>query len=274
MTDADLDPAPPRHRQGRRPAPPAAGVAAEIRRRRETLGLTLREAAALTKVATTVICEVERGSRTPSLRTYEKLRDGLGLTEPAALAGRRVATVPPGDRYLATLAGCIVSAGGATLADLAAALDVAIPAVREGLSVLDDRLAQVGLRAMDDGVRVRVAPLGFAQYAVASVTQLDTAPRLTEEQTTVLCVVGYVGAITRRRLEQLRGEDCESLLRRMVAAGLLESTRDDSIAHAPNLFRITASALGALGYPTVEAFRHALTAQLTPEELIKAQQVG
>ena len=264
-----------RPRRGRRAAAPAAGVATEIRQRRDALGLTLREAAALTRVSATVICEVERGRRTPSLPTYARLRDGLGLTAPAAaLLGRRVATVPLDDRLRATLAACIVSAGGASLADLAAALGISIPAVREGLSVLTDRLGRVGLRLVEDGVTVRVAPLGFAADAVAALTRVEAIPHLSEEQMTILCVVAYAGSATRRRIEELRGEDCETVLRRMVSLGLLEAGRDDEMAHAPNLYRVTAKALGGLGYPTLEAFQQAIAGQLSGEELRKAQQLG
>ena len=271
-------PAPPstthRSRRGRPPIRPADGVATEIRRRRDVLGLTLHEAAALTGVSPTVICEVERGRRTPSLRTYAKLRDGLGLTDPpATLLGRRVADVPRDDQYRATLAACVLTAGGTTLTNLAAAMGVSIPAVREGLSVLTDRLAHVGLSVVGDGVTVRVAPLAFAHDAVAAVTRIETVPVLTERQLTILCIAGYAGAVTRRRIEDLCGADCESVLARMADAGLLECTRDHMTERAPNLYRITTTALLALGYPTIEAFRDGVASQLDGAELLKLEQL-
>src|SRR5207247_483397 len=112
-----------RGRRGRPPISPPDGVATEIRRRRDALGLTLAEAAQLTGVSPTVICEVERGTRSPSLRTYAKLRDGLGLAAPsAALVRRPPVEVPADDHYRATLAAAVITAGGAALADLATAL--------------------------------------------------------------------------------------------------------------------------------------------------------
>ena len=238
------------------------------------LGLTLHEAAALTGVSPTVICEVERGTRTPSLRTYAKLRDGLGLTDPAAtLLGRRVVDVPRDEQYRATLAACILTAGGTRLADLAAAMGVSIPAVREGLSVLTDRLAHVGLGVVDDGVTVRVAPLAFAHDAVAAVTCVETVPELTERQLTILCIAGYASGVTRRRIESLCGGDCESMLARMVDAGLLERTRDHTTERAPNLYRITTTALIALGYPTIEAFRDGVASHLDGAELLKLDEL-
>ena len=143
--------------------------------------------------------------------------------------------IPPDDRLRATLAACIVSAGGAGLADLAAALGISIPAVREGLSVLTDRLGRVGLRIVEDGVTVRVAPPGFAHHAVAALTRVKTVPQLSEEQMTILCVVAYAGSATRRRIAELRGEDCETVLRRMVSLRLLEASRDDERPRAQPL---------------------------------------
>jgi segregation and condensation protein B len=262
-------------RRGRRPAAPAPGVPAEIRRRRDVLGLTLREASVLTGVSSTVLCEVERGRRVPSLRTYERLRDGLGLTAPAsALVERKRMVVPLEERHLATLAACIVTGGGAALADMAGALGVSIPAVREGLYAVGERLAHVGLAVVDDGTCARVAPLSFARDAVSALTSVEDVPSLSAEQLSVLCIVGYAGAVTRRRVEELRGEDSETMLRRMVSSGLLSATRDESSEHAPNLYRVTAKALGAMGYPTLEALQRWLADQLDPEQLRKAGQVG
>ncbi len=207
-------------RRGRPRSKAADGIGAEIRRRRDLLGLTLREAAAATHVSPTITCEVERGTRMPSVRTYQKLRDGLGLTEPAAtLVKRRAPDIPAGNHYRATLAACVVTAGAVALADLAAAMGVSVPAVREGLCVLDDPLAQVGLRLADDGVTVSVAPLAFAHTAVDAVSHIAATPKLTERQLTILCFVAFAGATTLRRIEKMCDSDCESLLARMAGHG-------------------------------------------------------
>ena len=68
----------------------------------------------------------------------------------------------------------MLTAGGIALADLATAVGVPIPAVREGLSVLTGRLARVGLGLIDDGVMVRVAPLPFAHGAIAVVSGIES----------------------------------------------------------------------------------------------------
>jgi transcriptional regulator with XRE-family HTH domain len=66
-----------------------AAVAAEVHSRRTALRLSVRAAAKRCRVSPTVIFEVENRQRVPSLVTYEKLREGLGLTAPA------IALIPP-----------------------------------------------------------------------------------------------------------------------------------------------------------------------------------
>ena len=79
---------------------------------------------------------------------------------------------------------------------------------------------------------------------------------LTKEAVEVLVIVGVLGTPTRREIEDRRlGEDCASLLERMVRRGLLEKARDDALRGDPNLYRLTAVALGAMGHATLESFQ-------------------
>ena len=148
-------------------------VAIELRRRRELLGITQTEAAKRSGISRTVISEIEAGSRVPSVRTYEKLRAGLGLVAPASvLLPRR----PPADLHetvMSRLAACVVMGRSVLLSDLALATETSIPAVREGLLAITPRLAAVGLAAADDGVRVEVAPLRSTEQAVAAITPTE-----------------------------------------------------------------------------------------------------
>jgi hypothetical protein len=156
------DAASPR-RRGRRAAPPAASpVAQELRRRREMLHLTVRAAAERTSVPASVISEIETGRRIPSLSTYAKLRRALGLDVPpsALLSPPRPAGPDLHEEHLTALAACVVTHRGAPLADLARALGVSIPAVREGIVRVADRLATVGFRIVEDDVEVRLARPG------------------------------------------------------------------------------------------------------------------
>lgn len=216
-------------------------VATEMRRRRELLGWSQAEAARRSGVSRTVINEIEHGRRVPQTRTYERLRAALGLEIGAAPALlRRHAPQEWTERQLATLAACVLSGHGGSLAALADAVGVSIPAVREQLSMLGERLAAVGLCAVEDGDVVRVMPLPWAADAVAEVATLELERVLSDEAVEVL-VIG--------------GEDCEGLLARLCRRGLLLITRDDSLRGDPYLYRVTATALGVMGHGTLESFQ-------------------
>jgi len=232
-------------------------VATELRRRRELLGWSQVEAARRSGVSRTVINEIESGRRVPQTRTYEKLRSALGLALPAAPALlRRPEPASHTEGQLATLAGCLLSGRGGSLAALADATGVSIPAVREQLSVLGDRLAACGLAAVDDGDEVRLIALPWAAEAISRVATLEVDRALSAEAVEVLVIVGLLGAPTRREIEERRdGEDCTTLLDRMCRRGLLEKARDDLLRGDPNVYRLTALSLGAMGHATVESFQ-------------------
>lgn len=237
------------------PPHPANAVATELRRRRELLGISQTEAAKRSGVSRTQINLMESGRRVPSIRTYERLRAGLGLVAPAATL------IPPPrphglmEEHLASLAACLCASHGTNLAKLAEALHITIPAAREGVLRIADRLAAVGMRAVDDGVEVRLVPLPVSVLAVAAVTEIEALGELSDEQVAILCIVAYHGAATRRQIERLREEDSESLLVRLVKLGLLDKVADTKAHGGPNVYRVTAKALAAMGHATLESLQ-------------------
>jgi chromosome segregation and condensation protein ScpB len=160
------------------------------------------------------------------------------------------------ERQLATLAGCLLSRNGGTLAALAGSTGVSIPAVREQLSLLGDRLAACCLAAVHDGDEIRLMTLPFAAEAISRVATLEAEQALSPEALEVLVIVGLLGSPTRRDIETRRGgEDCESLLARMCRRSLLEKAKDDTLRGDPNVYRLTAVSLGAMGHATLDSFQ-------------------
>jgi chromosome segregation and condensation protein ScpB len=234
----------------------APTVATELRRRRELLGWSQAEAARRSGVSRTVINEIEAGKRMPHTGTYERLRGAMGLVTPAAAALlRRAQPREITEEQLQVLAACLIAGQGGTLSVLADATGVSIPAVREGILALADRLAACGVAAVDDGAEVRLTPHPWAADAVAVVSGLEVQAALTDEAVQVLVCIGVLGAPTRREIDNLRGGDCESVVERLVRRGLLQKTRDDALAGDPNVYGLTALALGAVGHATLESFQ-------------------
>ena len=232
-------------------------VATELRRRRELLGWSQVKAANQSGISRTVINEIEAGRRSPSTRTYERLREALGLSLPTATALlHRPKPATHMESQLTTLAACLISTRGGTLASYAEAIGISVPAVREQLSLLGERLSAVGVAVVEDGNEIRVIPAEHVVDAVSRLTTLDVQQELTGEVVEVLVIVGVLGSPTRREIEDRRvGEDCAPLLERMVRRGLLEKARDDSLRGDPNIYRLTAIALGAMGHATLESFQ-------------------
>jgi len=87
----------------------------------------------------------------PTLSTYAKLRRELGLEVPPSALVPPVRHAEPDllKDHLTALAACVLTHRGAPLADLARALGVSIPGVREGILRIADRLAAVGFRVVE-----------------------------------------------------------------------------------------------------------------------------
>jgi chromosome segregation and condensation protein ScpB/DNA-binding XRE family transcriptional regulator len=244
-----------------------SGVAAEIRQRRKLLGLSQVQLAEVSHVSRTVINKVEQGARVPSIRTYARLRASLGLeAPPAALIPAPVRTRLDGDLVAALSAGLLMTRE-VSLGELASALDLAIPAVRENLDRVAERLHGVGFSLTEDGGTVRLWPLAGAPSEVVralTVTEEDT--QASPEQVQILGLVAYFGQMTRALIEHFRHEDSASVLDRMVKRGLLAKVRSDRGVGSPNIYRVTAKALRAAGYSTVEAMRAVIQANLSAAE--------
>jgi chromosome segregation and condensation protein ScpB len=154
-----------------------------------------------------------------------------------------------------------------SLGELASALDLAIPAVRENLDRVAERLHGVGFSLTEDGGTVRLWPLpGVASDVVQALTVTEEDAQPSPEQVQILGLVAYFGQMTRVLIEHFRQEDSASLLDRMVKRGLLAKVRADRGVGSPNIYRVTAKALRAAGYPTVEAMRAVIEAKLSGGE--------
>ena len=241
----------------------------ELRRRREQLQLSVRRAAERCSVSPTVISEIERGQRLPTLRTVRRLREGLGLDPPQAVLLRRPAPEEPLEAHLVRLGACLWGMGGRVrLGELAAALELPAAAVREQLPFLAPRLAACGVELTEDSIEVHCRPVELAQPALEALGRATSERRrrvLSQEATVVMAYLGWHGEATRRELEAFRGDDCESLLRRLLDAGYITAVRD-SEGPRPNRYRLTTLALEAMGVASLEELRERMAAHVDNAE--------
>jgi chromosome segregation and condensation protein ScpB len=177
-----------------------------------------------------VISEIECGRRLPTVRTFERLRRGLGLEAPAHILTRPVEPAEAPERDLVRLAACLWACGGhIAISELAAALALPAGPVREQLARVAPRLAACGIALTEDTVEVRLAALAAAQPALQALGRITSERRgaaLSDEAVAILGYIGWHREATRRQLEERRGESCETLLGRLVDAGFLTVVRD------------------------------------------------
>ena len=237
----------------------------------EQLGWSQSRLARASGVSRTVVNEVENGRRSPSLPTYDKLRRALGLDQGLDLASSLalLPTATPAsvsERFLTTVAWLLITAGRLELDDAAAALQADSTAIRTAVAQLADRLAAVGVAAVDDGVTIELTVLGYACQAVERIRPLEAVPTLTTEAVMTSVIVGHLGEATRRDVDERRGADSTSVLDRLAARGLLTQRTDQGATGRPNAYRLTTRALTLGGHSTPESFQAWCRQQINPTD--------
>src|SRR2546423_8010720 len=148
-----------------------ATLAEELRRRRTALGWTLEQVAERAQVSVGMLSLIETGKRRPSLRSWQRIRQTLGMTEPLPEEAWRQQPREISDQLVATLGACLAAVRQATLAELAEAAGVPIPHVRLALRRLAQQLEPTGMQVLDDGSQGQLAPDRRFHGAVAHVRQ-------------------------------------------------------------------------------------------------------
>ena len=136
--------------------PPAGAVGIELRRRRIELGLTLRAVSARAGISYSFLSQMERGRRTPSLQTYERLRSCLSIEQNAAAAAGLAEFDATREAFLRRLAACLLSTRDTSVEQLAATIGVRESEVWHALGAVSDRLHAVGLQVVTQRDRIQV----------------------------------------------------------------------------------------------------------------------
>ncbi|MBJ7604617.1 MAG: SMC-Scp complex subunit ScpB [Candidatus Dormibacteraeota bacterium] len=213
---------------------------------------------------------IETGKRRPSLRSWERIRQTLGISESLPEEAWRQQPREISDELVATLGACLAAIRAATLAELAEAVGVSISDVRLALRRLAEQLEPAGMQVLDDGSHVQLAPEQRFRSAVAHLVQPEQLPRITQEQAEVLAIVIMDGMASRRRIEEVRGaaqlsigpdgptslpRDSSETLALLLSRGLLCAKRDYHAMGRPLVYRPTPRLLQLLGAETVEEVR-------------------
>src|SRR4030081_446091 len=147
------------------------GVAEELRRRRTALGWILEQVAEQAQVSVGMLSLIDTGKRRPSLKSWERIRHTLGISEPLPEEAWLQQPREISDELVATLGACLAAVRSATLAELADATDAPISDLRLALRRLAEQLEAAGMQVLDDGSNVQLAPDKRFHAAAAQLVQ-------------------------------------------------------------------------------------------------------
>jgi chromosome segregation and condensation protein ScpB/DNA-binding XRE family transcriptional regulator len=248
-------------------------VAEQLRRRRSALGWTLEQVAEQAQVSVGMLSLIETGKRRPSLRSWERIRQTMGIIERLPEEAWHQQPREISDELVASLGACLATVRSATLAELAEATGATISEVRLALRRLAVQLEPAGMQVLDDGSQVQLAAERRFHGAVSHLLKPEQLPRLTQEQAEVLAIVIAEGITTRRRIEEIRGaeqlsigpegpvslpRDSSETLALLLSRGLLCADRDDHAMGRPLVYRPTPRLLQLVEVETLEEARRKL----------------
>ncbi|RME32227.1 MAG: SMC-Scp complex subunit ScpB [Thermoflexia bacterium] len=134
-----------------------------------------------------------------------------------------------------------------SVGQLATVLEVPPAAVEKALEDLNQQLAGRGLRLQRLGERVQLATMPEAAPYVERMLGLGERRRLSQAALETLAIIAYRQPISRSEIEAIRGVNCDSVLRTLLAAGLIEETGRASAPGRPILYATTFAFLQHFG---------------------------
>lgn len=142
-----------------------------------------------------------------------------------------------------------VAAGPLTVEQLATALDMAPEDAQAGLDQLEAQLAAAssGLRlsALQGSYRLTTAPA--AATAVRRLLEIESKTELSRAALETLAIVAYRGPLTKAHIEQIRGVASDTMVRNLLARGLImEAGKSPEPGH-PQQYQVSHSFLQHFG---------------------------
>jgi segregation and condensation protein B len=115
------------------------------------------------------------------------------------------------------------------------------------LSSLETRLAASGLRVQRSKKRLQIVSAPEAAPFVEKLLGLEVNLHLSQAAMETLAIVGYAQPVTRPQIEAIRGVNSDSVLRTLLAAGLIEEVGRAESVGRPILYGTTFEFLQQFG---------------------------
>jgi len=138
-----------------------------------------------------------------------------------------------------------------TLAQLAAALDVAPSVIERGLNELDASLSDRGLRLQRHAGRIQLTTAPQLAELIERFLGLEATSHLSRAALETLAIIAYQQPVTRPQIDAIRGVNSDSMMKSLLGKGLiLESGRADGPGR-PILYSTTPEFLQHFGLNSI-----------------------
>jgi segregation and condensation protein B len=164
-----------------------------------------------------------------------------------------------------------VAAEPVAAADLAESLDLSVKTVEAALVELERILASGGLRLQRHAGRIQLTTAPELAQSIERFLGLEARSHLTKPALETLAIVAYNQPATRPQIDTIRGVNSETMLKGLLAKGLIQETGRSEGPGRPILYATTPDFLQHLGLgsiadlPPLEVSR---TADI-PDEMLK-----
>ena len=145
-----------------------------------------------------------------------------------------------------------VAAEPVATAQLAAALDVAPSVIEHGLAELEQTLRGRGLRLQQHAGRVQLTTAPELAALVERFLGLEAVTHLSRAALETLAIVAYQQPVTRPHIDSIRGVNSDSMLKSLLAKGLIQETGRTEGPGRPILYSTTPEFLQHFGLDSIK----------------------
>ncbi len=153
----------------------------------------------------------------------------------------------PRDLLIALEALLFVSPEPVAPAQLAAALEISITAVEEGLQQLEDALQSRGLRLQRHAGRIQLTTVPEMAGLIEHFLGLEATSRLSRAALETLALVAYQQPVTRPYIEGVRGVSSDGVMKSLLGKGLVHEVGRADGPGRPILYSTTPEFLQYFG---------------------------
>lgn len=141
-------------------------------------------------------------------------------------------------------------------ADLASSLDLSVEEVSKAVGQLEQAIANSGIHIACHNDEYTLVTAPEASTAVRAFLTHDTATDLSKAALETLAIVAYRGPLTKTAVDTIRGVASDTMIRNLIARGLVEEAGRASEPGKPMRYCVTHGFLQSFGLSSTKYLPH------------------